>query len=398
MANAKTNVATLIAPLARRIPDPNFKDTHGMERHIFVVPVRDVPKGIPLDPNARRPNPRKRVYQKVQASLFDRDCEPGTFHLKNKGITIIAESVKALPNNRYDIQMVEHTHGIVDGGHTYTLITEAQTSDDLPDNQFVTIEVRVGIPANWIPEIAGGLNTSVQVQDMSLDNLAGDFDWIKTELKACDYYPKIAWSENDPGEFDARDVVSLMSMFNVELHPNEGDEHPLYAYEKKSVALKSFEEKGETFKRMRPILKDILQLHDIVRRDYYRMWNTEVEGGKAGHLAFSEKRKNGEWEFPFTGETAEYRMVNGALYPILGAFRWFVEMHPDTKKVSWRGGFKAVLKAWEGSGVSLLRATHEMSNSLGRNPQSVGKNRPHWGNLHNIVAKRDLQRRAKSNT
>lgn len=393
---ANTNKATIVAPLARRIPDPNFKDEYGLERHILIVPVNSLPKDIPLDPNARRPKTSKRVYQKVKASLFNQDCEPGTFHLKNKGITIVAQSVNAVTKDTYEIAMVNGIHGIVDGGHTYTLITEAQASSELPDDQYVTVEVRVGVPETWIPEIAGGLNTSVQVQDMSLDNLANAFQWIKDEIKTAPYFGKIAWSENDPGEYDARDLVSLLSMFNVELHPNEGDDHPVYGYEKKSVALKSFEDKSASYKRMRPILKDILRLHDIIRRDYYHIWNEKTENGKAGHLAFSEKKSKGLWEFPFTSQKAEYRMVNGALYPILASFRWFVVSDQFNGEMSWRDGFDGVLAAWEDDGVTLLKSTHEMSNQLGRNPQSIGKSRPHWANLHNIVAKRDLQRLASA--
>lgn len=391
---ANLNTATFVAKYARRIPDPTFKEEHGLERHIFVVPVKTIPKGLPLDPNARRPKTSKRVYKKVEASLFNQDCEPGTFHLKNKGITIIADAVRSLGDDRYEVDMVNGVHGIVDGGHTYTLISEAQTDAALPEEQYVSVEVRVGVPDTWIPEIAGGLNTSVQVQDMSLDNLAGEFEWIKDVLKKTEYFSEIAWSENDPGDYDARDIVSLMAMFNVELHPNDGDEHPVYGYEKKSTALKSFEQKPATFKRMNGILKDILRLHDIVRRDYYFIWNADNDGGKAGKLAFSEAKTKGVWKFPFTGQTAEYRMVNGALYPIIAAYRWYVELDPITAEVSWRGGFEAIQAAWEDDAVSLLKSTHEMSNTLGRNPQSVGKSRPHWANLHNIVAKRDLQRAA----
>lgn len=394
MANATT--VTLVAPLARRIPDPNFKDEHGLERHIFVVPVHGLPSGIPLDPNARRPKTSKRIYKKVGDSLFNRDCEAGTFHLKNKGITIVAQSVRSLGDHRYVIEMVNLVHGIVDGGHTYTLIIDAQKDGNLPDHQYVTVEVRVGVPHAWIPEIAGGLNTSVQVQDMSLDNLAGSFDWIKDDLRCEKYFNKIAWSENDAGEYDARDIVSILAMFNTELHPNDHDEHPVYAYEKKSLALKAFEKDTESFKRHRSIMKDVLTLHDTIRRDYYHIWNDGVEGGKAGRLAFSEGKKSGVWEFPFTDQKGEYRMVNGALYPILASFRWFVVQDANGEEAHWREGFNGVLKAWEDAAMTLLKSTHEMSNSLGRNPQSIGKSRPHWANLHNIVAKRDLQSKASA--
>lgn len=53
----------------------------------------------------------------------------------------------------------------------YKLITEAQASSDLPDNQYVTVEVRVGIPEIWTPEIAGGLGSRLidrQSQNMTV--------------------------------------------------------------------------------------------------------------------------------------------------------------------------------------------------------------------------------------
>ncbi len=35
---------------ARRVPDPNFHKTHGIERHYLTVAVKDMPKNISLDP------------------------------------------------------------------------------------------------------------------------------------------------------------------------------------------------------------------------------------------------------------------------------------------------------------------------------------------------------------
>ena len=373
---------------ARRIPDPNFKKTHGVERHLFVMPVKQMPSGISLDPNARNPNIRKLVYQQVERSLLGVDDSPdGTFHLKNKGITIVAESVKQV-GNEYEVLMQSGHHGIVDGGHTYQLITNNRENEDVPDNQFVNVEVRVGVPLGWIPDIAGGLNTSVQVQEMSLDDLKGHFEWLKKILKSEPYYKTIAWSENDRGDFDARDIISLMLLFNVELFPNDKDEHPVTGYEKKSNALKMFEKSSESFKRMAPILKDILVFHDIIRLEARGLWNKA--GGKGGSLVFVEQRKRGVFEFPFTGNTDQYRLMTGALYPMLAAFRWYVAEDPMTLKMHWRGGFSAVRAAWRAVGAELMRATIHTSNELGRNPQSIGKSRNHWANLHARVVKYDL--------
>lgn len=383
---------------ARRIPDPNFKTQSNAERHLFVMGVKSIPTGIGLDPNARRPNISKRVYRKVEASLLQQDDSPrGTFHLKNKGITIIADSVKSLSGQSYEVALESGIHGIVDGGHTYQLIVNNQENPDLADDQYVNVEIRVGIPEQWIPEIAGGLNTSVQVQDMSLDHLAGRFNWLKDLLKQEPYFNTIAWSENDKGEYDARDIISMMLCFNVALFPNDHEDHPIAAYEKKSAALKMFEDKYRSFERMQPILKDILRFHDIVAKQGRELYN-RLPNTKGGSLAFVDQRKRGKYRFHFTGDQDEFRLAPGALYPMMAAFRWYVEDDAMTGKMKWRDSFASVLAAWNELGGELMRATVQTSNELGRNPQSIGKSRNHWSNLHSRVIKHDLmsQRQASA--
>ena len=374
---------------ARRIPDPVFKEVHGSECHIFIVPVRSMPQGLPDDPNARRPKISKRIYQDVEESLLNRNGEPGTFHLKNKGIVVIADSVEQQSNSKYVVSMLSGIHGIVDGGHTYKLIERNLDNPDLPEKQFVTVEVRTKIPEGLIPEIAGGLNTSVQVAPMSLDNLAQKFNWLKKEIRDQAYADKIAWSENDPGEFDGRDLITLLTMFNVELFSNEKDEHPVMGYERKAGALKEFEKREGSYQRMTPIVKDIFRLHDIIRKNATTLYNKET-GGKAGSLAFVEKRKQGVFDFVFTGDTHNFRLMNGALYPMLAAFRWYVVSDPQNLTTHWRKDFNEVLQAWEGMAGELMRATVQTSNELGRNPNAIGKSRNHWSSLHARVAKSDL--------
>ena len=82
--------------------------------------------------------------------------------------------------------------------------------------------------------------------------------------------------------------------------------------------------------------------------------------------------------------------MNGALYPILGAFRWIVEVDPVANSARWRGGFSQVLERWKGSAAELLRMTQQANDELGRNPNAIGKSRNHWANLHARVAMRDL--------
>jgi hypothetical protein len=349
-----------------------------------------MPKGLPLDPNPRVPKVDRRVYREIEKSLLDQEVEPGTFHLKHKGITLIAESVQRATGDSEDYLVTIHEgQGILDGGHTYALIENHLGGDDLPVHQHVKVEILTNVPPNWVSEIAGGLNTSVQVQPMSLDNLEGKFDWIKETIDDEPYSTKIAWRENEPGELDARDIVAMLTVFNIEEFPNESDDQPIEAYEKKSNALKRFEENPESYEKLRPILKDILLLHDTIRRDSRDHWNLDTKG-RFGGLAFVEAKKRGDFEFPFSGKKSQFRLTNGALYPILGAFRWMVVEDKATNDYRWKGGFGNVLELWRVSATELLRTTHQASDELGRNPNAIGKSRNHWANLHSRVAKRAL--------
>ncbi len=380
-------------PFARRLPDPVYGNSLKMERHLLFVPVRAVPEGLPLDPNARKPNISKRIYKDVERSLLEEDgSQPGSFHLKNKGITIVAESVEKLAEDQYQI-IINSGQGILDGGHTYELICSHHA--DAPENQYVKLEVLTHVPVDWIVDIAGGLNTSVQVQEMSLNALAGKFDWLKDELKGEPYYSQIAWRENDPGDFDARDVIALLTCFDINSFSNEGQEHPVVAFSSKAQVLDRFNKSSESYQALRPILKNILHLHDTIRFTSREYWNQA--GGRFGRLGFVEQKKRGEFNRPFVGGTAKSRLMNGALYPMLGAFRWMVEAGPDGKTVGWRGGFDQVLEAWDRSAEDLMRITVQASQDLGGNPNTLGKSKNHWASLHAKVAMRDLMAKAEAN-
>jgi hypothetical protein len=379
------------SPFARRLPDPIHPN---IVRHILFVPATEMPQGLPLKPNARAPKINKQVYKEVERSLLNEEGTEGTFHLKHKGITLIADSVQPVGDSKdkFVVAIDENKdHGILDGGHSYALITKARDIE-LPEN-WVKVEILTEIPHDWIAEISGGLNTSVQVQAMSLDNLAGEFNWIKEILKNEPYYSKIAWRENDPGDVDARELISMMTLFLIDEYPNDSDKYPITAYERKLSALKLFEDKPELYKRVAPIMKDIFTLHDMITCSSQKYWNEK--GGKFASLHFVETRKRGEFETTFTACKTPARLMNGALYPILGAFRAKV-VKDDKGNYKWDGGFKAVTTLWEETAAELLRATYLEGQTVGLKADAIGKSRSHWPNVHRIVAFRDLQKKLES--
>lgn len=105
--------------------------------------------------------------------------EEGTdnsFHLENKGITMLANQVSKVDgsDDQLEVFFEPDVHGIVDGGHTYDLITSA--ADDIRELQdggssldpFVKFEILTGYQPDIHAEVAGGLTTAIQVQETSL--------------------------------------------------------------------------------------------------------------------------------------------------------------------------------------------------------------------------------------
>ena len=293
---------------ARRIQHPIFP---AIEKHSFLVRAKDVPPGIGLGANARDAKTfNKRVYQDVKRNLIGEDPPtPGYFDLMNKGITIIAEQVRRNDDKTYEI-VVRPNQGIVDGGHTYKLICSLLNDDRLRQEQHVEINVRTGVLTDMYAEVSRGLNTGIQVAQHSLDNLAGHYDWLKLDLDDQPYVNQIAWREKDEGEYDVRDLICVMEALNIFDFSNEDGQHPVQAYEKWSGPTQKFSRdaeehekdlKGSKYFRLRTILKDALKLYDIIRRDFYEVYN-DAELGAAGKLAIVEQaRGDQQFTFPFAG-------------------------------------------------------------------------------------------------
>lgn len=382
---------------ARRVKHPTYSQ---IEKHTFTVRAKDMPSGIRTDANARDPvGLNRRVYREVNESLFNRFAFPGIFDLMNKGITILAEKVKRIDDHNYEIDLSDG-QGIVDGGHTYKIICDAQDDPNLPEDQHVDIHVRTGVDDEMISEIARGLNTGMQVKQHSLDDLADKFEWVKEELQDEAYFDKIAWRESDKGEYDVRDLIAVMEALNAIDFPNDSGTHPIQAYEKWSVPAEKFSKDAEEFKknpkqskyyRLRPILKEALTLFDFIRHDFYEVYNGKKYGseklGAGGKLDIVEQARQGKkFVFPFARLSAtEYRLTKGATYPIFAAFRNVVSIDPKTGLSHWNGEFKDVLALWEAAAPELCRATKDAIKEDGSKPDQLGKSRRHWSNMHKTV-------------
>lgn len=387
---------------ARRIKHPIHPK---IEKHIFLVRAKDLPIGVSDDPNAREAKGlNRRVYRDIKKNLLGQESYIDIFDLMNKGITILAEKVVRKDDRNYDV-IVDRNQGIVDGGHTYKIITDAIANNEVPDNQYVEVQIRIGVPDDMITEIARGLNTGMQVKPHSLANLDGKYDWIKDEISEKPFADNISWREDDDGDYDVRDLICVMEALNVHDFPNDGTKHPIQSYEKWSGPATKFSEDFDLHKddftkskyySFQPILIEALELFDIVRHGFRDVYNKETQGRAASLDIVEEARGNRNFEFPFAGIPAsKYRLTKGALYPIFAAFRNKVRINQSTKLLEWDGGFESVLQLWyEAASVLCIDTKHALKD-IGHKPDMIGKNRGHWAKLHQTLEVQILRDRLR---
>jgi len=381
---------------SRQFPDPLNKlingDPYKIEHHVLLCKAIDVPSGIRKDPNPRKQRIDRGIYNEVRDSL-ENGGEP-FFHLKNKGITLLAHNVEYSDDKRVATIRLGEGEGIVDGGHTYEIILAAQSESTCPDNQYVKFEIITGIPTTMSTDITGGLNTAVQVQQASLDNAKGDFDWIKEAIKGMPYENKIAFMQNENAPFQVRDIIAFLTLFNVE-NKELKDTQPKLAYTSKSACLTLFENDPESYKKLKPILKDILYLHDYVHIQSREMYNTVKGGRAAGMKGVYNLRERGTFNFVFMGAESNAKLYDGALFPILGALRFLVEIKPGEDHYSWKfDSFEKVKSFFDSVAASMIETTYNTSVIYGRKPNAVGKDDNHWDNLYKTVALAYLQKKS----
>lgn len=77
--------------------------------------------------------------------------------------------------------------------------------------------------------------------------------------------------------------------------------------------------------------------------------------------------RRGDFDFPFAGlQDSKYRLTKGATFPILAAFRTYVEKDPKSGDACWRGGFNRVLEIWSEAGPHLVEETFQVTGESAR--------------------------------
>jgi hypothetical protein len=346
-----------------------------------------------METNPREQNLASKVARKIRDGFLG--PETGSlFHLLNRGLLLSAESV-SYDNQKDEITIVMsnlRTHGIVDGGHTYKVITGNQAAISEP--RYVTLEIMTGVEDDF-EEIAGARNTSVQVKEKSLAELEGKLDNIKAAIKGLPFENDVAYKENEEKAIDVQDVVAIFSIF----HNERNTTHPVYAYSSKGRTLQVYLEDVGGYKKLASVAKEIFKLHDHIKVTFPDL--IKESGGRPGALK-EIGYKNGKLRWPLyfspkvSGdfEKTAYDVPGGFVYPILGAMRFLIDKDAATGNYKWKTD---PLKFYDKVvGKKLVELTIEASSELGRNPMAVGKSSRHWEGLYNYVAATYLTKKAEA--
>lgn len=361
----------------RRLDDPfvNGKSV----KYVFYVKVDDVAEGIPMATNPREQKLTSGVATAIKESLESND---GYFHLKNRGIVLSAESVTF--NNRTNEVTINFTdnlsHGNIDGGHTYKIICEHK-NDHL--NQYVQFEVMTGVE-DIIEQLAEARNTSVQVDEKSMAELANKFDPIKEAIEGMPFFNRIAFKQNqvytDPETgkkqkmIDAREIVAIAGMFNINKYTDKN--HPIQAYSSKAKMLEYYLENPEFYRKYVNVLPDIYDLYEAIEQEFPDAYNST--GGKYGRKAYSGYKNNEVVsKTKFGMHDMYYKVPDGFMYPVVAAFRSLLVLNPATDKYEWMNSINP-LDVWNRVKADLSYKIMSFASSIGDNPNAVGKDYNIW--------------------
>lgn len=373
--------------------------------HLYVN-ANDVPAGLPSEVNPRKVNTKKKVYGKIVDGYLDSDSP---FYLNNRGILISVKNVhfngeeKFLTINIGDGSVHDNAlYGVIDGGHTYHAVINER--ENLSDDQFVHLEIVTSV--NRIDELAAARNTSVQVSDKAIAELANRFEFVKKAIEDTDFADRISYKENEienkEKDLDATDLLRLMYCFNI--YRFNGNEQPVAAYNGKSQVQKDYLDKfdkfGETrdndYYKLAPLLKDFAELYDLVDKEMVQGYkgNGGSKFGKVKGVEPADKLgKNGKvnhrtFTTLYSKETKDYKISAGFIYPILASFRALLAEDSQTGELRWEVNPKEI---WPEVRNKLVNNTVSMSRELGNQPAVTGKSQTLWSQNFDVMKTAKLE-------
>lgn len=375
---------------ATKLKSPYQKDNR--EVYHLWVDVQQVPEGFPREVNPRDVNDGTKVYKRIEEGLTD---STQSFFVNNRGILISAKSV-AIDALSKEITLdlgtdeQKEKYGVLDGGHTYYAIIKNKDNLDPEVKQYVHLEIMTNVAE--IDELSGARNTSVQVSDKAIAELANKFGFVKRSIANEPYANDIAYRENEDKRLDTVDLLRLMFTFNV-FKFAEGATQPIQAYSGKAQVLKDYlanydkkNSKENQYEYIAPLLPTIIKLYDRIESEMPEAYRIDNPKGAFGRIKGVDKKKK-KIATKYLQNPIDYHITQGFIFPILAAFRSLIEIKSNNT-LNW---IVDPLEVWDKIKGKLVTNTIEMSRQLGNNPQSAGKSNALWVQNYDAVNTEKLQ-------
>ena len=333
--------------------------------------------------NPREINRRSAVYRSIVKTLQD---EPGRFHERNRGITLVAVDLTFDDKRREAIMTLDDTrsHGVVDGGHTLDAILEVQQQPPEKWPAYVFIKVITGVEVDQIAEIAGGLNTSQQVDLKSLENLRDHFDELQKVIKDEPYAKSIAYRMNADLPVDVREILYYLAVFDCSQYDEK--KHPVALFGRKEGIVRRFAEqaansdKGDSFKILISKAPQILRLRDEIEKRALDLGVGQYKAGKTERIRSASNREN---QLVFLNTTVNGKIPLGWIMPLLAGFRANVDWNEPKGSFSWIVPLEELLDRCMEQLVLGIKEVHTQENSR---PEYVGRNALAWRISYNTVS------------
>lgn len=368
---------TFKAKAVRTVTSPSNEE---VTTYYTWVNFRDLPSGIPLDVNPRKPKMNTAVAKQLINAVTNPDTD---FDINNRGIVITAKNFKFHTNNsmvNLDLDNDSSKYGILDGGHTYTAIIENRHKLPEKVDKYVKLEIVVGKNLD-VSALADARNTSAQVSDIALFELDSKFDIIKDAITTESYYTEIAYKDNDNKRIPVVELIKLMFAFNIKRYPDDSGA-PVATYSGKAIVFKDYkneyEQADNIYKGLVTQLPKLVELYEKIQADlpikYQSFKKEDGKNGRFGSLRGVESA--GSYLTLFNQKPISHEISIGFLLPIFGAFRALLEKKGD--KISW--AFDPI-EIWEKVGIRLVQNTFDTDT----NPQQTGKSKTLWQSNYRIV-------------
>lgn len=368
----------------RSIPSPAGSSRFGL----FFTPVGTLPRELWdwRDVNPREVNRRSSVYKAIIKTLNE---EPERFHERNRGITIVAREISFDDKRQEVIIHADDTksHGVVDGAHTLDAVLETQKQppeDGWP--AFVFIKALAGIDSDQIAEIAGGLNTSQQVDLKSLENLREHFANLQRVLLGQPYADKIAYKMNEDKPIDVREILYYLAVFDCGDDGYDEKRHPVALFGRKEGIVRKFADEAanpkssDSFKILISRAPEILKLRDLMEK---KALERNVGRYKVGRNSRVRSESNRENELLYLNESVNGKIPLGWIMPMLAGFRANVEWNKPKGSFSWTVPIEELLEVCIDRLLLGIKEVHEQENSR---PEYVGRNAIAWRMSYSTVS------------